>query len=39
MLRVVAFLVHWIDWLKRELARPVDYDPDEEFFLILPPVT
>jgi hypothetical protein len=39
VIRVVALLAFWFDWLKQELERPVDYDPNEEFLLILPPVS
>jgi hypothetical protein len=38
-MRVVAFLVGCIDWLRRDLEKVVEYDWDDGFFLILPPVS
>ena len=39
MVRAVSFLAYCFEWLKRELETPVEYDLDEEFFLLLPPAS
>ena len=38
-MRVVALLACCIDWLRRELEKEVEYDWDDGFFLILPPMS